>query len=144
MHLPRKQHQQMRLLYGVGMLLALLTVAGCVRPYQIEIQQGNVVTREMIDKLKPGMTKNQVRFVLGTPLVTDEFHPDRWDYVYLYKKDAASPVQRQQLTVIFDGDAMKRIEGDLAQAAAPTQAEPRDDKPGGKILEPQSRLSATN
>lgn len=144
MHLPRKQHQQMRLLYGVGMLLALLAMAGCVRPYQIEIQQGNVVTREMIDKLKPGMTKNQVRFVLGTPLVTDEFHPDRWDYVYLYKKGAASPVQRQQLTVIFDGDAMKRIEGDLAQAAAPTQAEPRDDKPGEKILEPQSRLSATN
>lgn len=144
MHLPRKQHQQMRLLYGVGMLLALLAMAGCIRPYQIEIQQGNVVTREMIDKLKPGMTKNQVRFVLGTPLVTDEFHPDRWDYVYLYKKDAASPVQRQRLTVIFDGDAMKRMEGDLAQAPAPTQAGPRSDGPGEKTLEPQSRLSSTD
>jgi outer membrane protein assembly factor BamE len=133
----------MRLLYGVGMLLALLTMAGCVRPYQIEIQQGNVVTREMIDKLKPGMTKNQVRFVLGTPLVTDEFHPDRWDYVYLYKKDAASPVQRQQLTVIFDGDAMKRIEGDLAQAPAPVPEAPNSKKLGDENQRPQSPVPSS-
>lgn len=132
----------MRLLYGVGMLLALLTMAGCVRPYQIEIQQGNVVTREMIDKLKPGMTKNQVRFVLGTPLVTDPFHPQRWDYVYVYKKDASSPAQMHQLTVIFDGDVMKQIEGDLARAQTP--AEPGNGKLGDKIEPPQSPLSSTN
>lgn len=142
MHLPRKQHQQMRLLYGVGMLLVVLAMAGCVQPYRIEIQQGNVVTREMINKLKPGMTRNQVRFVLGTPLVTDPFHPERWDYVYVYKKDASTPVQMHQLTVIFDGDAMKRIDGDLARA--PTPAEPGDGKLGDKINPPQSRLSSTD
>ena len=133
----------MRLLYGVGMLLALLAMAGCVQPYRIEIQQGNVVTQEMVDKLKPGMTKSQVRFVLGTPLVTDPFHPERWDYVYLYKKDADTPVQTQRLTVIFDGDAMKQVAGDLARAPA-APPEPRDEKLGERINSPQSRLSSTN
>ena len=53
-----------------------------VTPYKIEIQQGNFVSQDMVSQLKPGMTKEQVRFVLGTPLVTDIFHPDRWDYLY--------------------------------------------------------------
>ncbi len=104
----------MRLLRAVGMILALTAMAGCITPYQVEVQQGNVVTREMIDKLKPGMSKSQVRFVLGTPLIVDAFHADRWDYVYLYKKTRDAPGQTQRLTVIFEGDAMKRIEGDVA------------------------------
>ena len=142
MHLPKKQHRRMRLLYAVGACLALLAVAGCMRPYQLEIQQGNVVTQEMVDKLKPGMTRSQVRFVLGTPLVTDPFHPDRWDYVYLFKKDATTPRQEQRLTVIFDGDAMLRIEGDLAKTPASPQTPPQDDKAGQDISEPQSPLSS--
>src|SRR3990172_12016282 len=143
MHFPRKQHSHMRLLYGGGIVLALLAMAGCISPYKIEIQQGNVVTQEMIDKLKPGMTRSQVRFVLGTPLVTDPFHPQRWDYVYVYKRSVTEPAQTRQLAVIFDGDAMTRIEGDLVRTPIDTPPQPRDDKLGQKTDSPQRRLRTT-
>lgn len=117
----------MRLVYAAGMVLALVAMAGCIRPYKVEIYQGNVVTRDMIEKLKPGMTKSQVRFVLGTPLIADAFHPERWDYVYVYKKDISAPPETKHLTVIFDGDTMARMEGDLARA--PSTA-PTEDKLG--------------
>ena len=69
------------------LLFALLAACGVPRipgitPYQPEIQQGNYVSQEMISQVKPGMTREQVRFILGTPLLTDIFHADRWDYVY--------------------------------------------------------------
>ncbi len=100
--------------------LALLATVGCVHTYKTEIQQGNVITQEMIDKLKPGMTKSQVRFVLGTTLITDPFHPERWDYVYVYKKDVSAPAETKQFTVIFNGDSMARVEGDMTMAPAAT------------------------
>src|SRR5881394_1159632 len=95
-------------------LLPLILASGCVSSYKPEIQQGNVITQEMVEKLKPGMTKSQVRFVLGTPLITDPFHPERWDYVYVYKKNVDAPAETRQFVVIFDGDAMARTEGDFA------------------------------
>ena len=103
-------------------LVAALTVSGCLRVYQQEIQQGNVIDQEMIDKLKPGMTRAQVRFVLGTPLLTDPFHADRWDYVYFYKKSPATPAEKRRLTVFFEGDALARLEGDIVTAAPPPAA----------------------
>ena len=99
---------------NVVALIALFFASGCISSYKPEIRQGNVITQEMIEKLKPGMTKSQVRFVLGTPLITDAFHPERWDYVYLYKKNVDAPAEIRQFIVIFDGDAMARTEGDLA------------------------------
>jgi len=93
------------------LLPALL--AGCMlAPHKIDIQQGNYVDQEMVAKLKPDMTRSQVRFILGTPLVTDVFHPNRWDYVYLTGK--AGDVRRQRkITVVFDGDRLKYIDGDV-------------------------------
>ena len=112
--------------------LALL-VAGCsyvpsipfVSPHKIEIQQGNYVTQDMIDKLKPGMSRSQVRFALGTPLITDPFHPDRWDYVYLYERKGAV-VAKRRITIVFKekDDALLRIEGDVVPRAAAAAAEP--------------------
>lgn len=107
----------MRFYRNIAAVLVLLVTAGCIQPYKIEVEQGNVVTQEMVALLKPGMTKNQVRFVLGTPLITDPFHSDRWDYVYVYKKDARAPAETRHLTVIFKGDTVARVEGDLAPAA---------------------------
>jgi outer membrane protein assembly factor BamE (lipoprotein component of BamABCDE complex) len=83
-----------------------------ISPYRIDIQQGNVVTQEMVSKLKVGMTRSQVRFVLGSPLVTDMFHSDRWDYVYTMQKQG-KPEERRRLTVIFDGDKLATLEGDV-------------------------------
>ena len=98
----------MRLLWLLPALLA-----GCMlAPHKIDIQQGNYVDQEMVAKLKPDMTRSQVRFILGTPLVADVFHADRWDYVYLNGK--AGDVRRQRkITVVFEGDKLKYIDGDV-------------------------------
>jgi outer membrane protein assembly factor BamE len=103
----------------VILLLSLLLATGCrdlpmlptVTPYRMDIQQGNVVTQDMVQKLEPGMSRSQVRFILGTPLVADAFHPDRWDYVYLYNKGGKVTEQRR-LIVLFKDDKLLRVEGD--------------------------------
>lgn len=79
-----------------------------LKPYKIDIQQGNYVDHETAAKLKPGMTRAQVRFVMGTPLMTDIFHSGRWDYVYIDKK-AGKLVAQRRIAVYFDGDLVQRI-----------------------------------
>jgi outer membrane protein assembly factor BamE len=86
-------------------------VAGAFAPYKIEIVQGNFVSREQVEALQPGMSRQQVREILGTPLVTSLFHGDRWDYIFTLKRQGVEPQQRR-LTVYFTGEAMARFEGD--------------------------------
>ena len=88
-----------------------------LQPYRMDIQQGNVVTQEMVAKLKPGMTRQQVRFVMGTPPIADTFHQDRWDYVY-YLNKGGRVVEHRRIVLLFDGDTLKRIEGELANHVA--------------------------
>lgn len=97
-------------------------------PYRIDVRQGNYVTQDMVAKLKPGMTRDQVRFALGTPLVADMFHADRWDYVYRFQPGRGE-TQLRRIVVIFDEGKLARIGGDVvaetgetAAAAAPTPA----------------------
>ena len=85
-------------------------------PGKIDIQQGNYVTQDMLAKLQPGMSRSQVRFALGTPLIVDPFRTDRWDYVYTLAKQGVLTEQRT-VTVIFRGDVLDRIEGDVAAGA---------------------------
>jgi len=101
------------------LLLALL--AGCgslsnpidrIKPHKIDIPQGNVLTQEMLDKLKPGMTPSQVRFILGTPLIVDPFHNNRWDYVYRLEKEG-KVVENRRITVIFEEERLKLLQGDV-------------------------------
>jgi outer membrane protein assembly factor BamE len=93
-------------------------------PYKIDIQQGNVVTQEMVAKLKPGMTKAQVRFVMGTPLITDAFHANRWDYVYRFQK-AGKLMEERKLALFFDRELLQRVEGDVV-AASPVAEEKKE------------------
>ncbi len=86
-----------------------------LKPYRIDIQQGNFISQEMVSKLKPGMTREQVRFVLGTPLVTDIFHADRWDYVF-YREIPGAPTQHRQFSVFFEKDRLVRVAGDVNPA----------------------------
>src|SRR6187549_524729 len=86
-----------------------------VTPYRMVIQQGNFISQEMVSQLKPGMTKEQVRFVLGTPLVTDIFHADRWDYVFFREMPDGKKEQRN-LSVVFEKDKLARVLGDLMPA----------------------------
>lgn len=91
--------------------LALL-LGGCLSVYKVEVQQGNVITQEMIDKLKPGMSRSQVRFVLGTPPVTDIFHPNRWDYYYYYRRVNETTGETRRLTVFFKNDTLESVRSD--------------------------------
>ena len=86
-------------------------VASVVTPYKIDVVQGNFVSREQVEALQPGMGRQQVRDILGTPLVTSLFHSDRWEYVFTLKRPKTE-VQTRKLTVFFNGDSFQRAEGD--------------------------------
>ena len=77
--------------------------------YRIDVQQGNVVTDEMLEKLKPGMTRSQVLFVLGSPLIIDAFRDNRWDYVYVFR-EKGDLTEQKRLTLFFDNDTLVNIE----------------------------------
>ena len=84
--------------------------------YRQTIQQGNVVTQEMINRLKPGMTRRQVRFILGEPVLANAFREDRWDYIYTIQIGSLDRLQ-QGLTVYFEDDALSYFEGDFLPSA---------------------------
>jgi len=97
--------------------LSLFTAAcGFFTPYRIEIQQGNYVTQEMVTQLKPGLTRDQVRFVMGTPLVSDIFHDDRWDYVFVRQRANSQEVEHRRVAVFFEDGKLKRVDGDIQPA----------------------------
>jgi outer membrane protein assembly factor BamE len=91
-----------------------------VTPYRMEIQQGNFVSQEMVAQLKPGMTKEQVRFILGTPMVTDIFHSDRWDYVY-WRETSKGVREHRKLTVLFENGQLARLDGDVVSSVGQTR-----------------------
>ncbi|MCG6874865.1 MAG: outer membrane protein assembly factor BamE [Betaproteobacteria bacterium] len=115
-------YRQLALACGFVACAVMLSACGPL-VYRIEIQQGNLVTQENVAQLKPGMSKDQVRFVLGTPLVTDIFHADRWDYVYTLQPARTSSIKEERrLTLFFDKDGrLERVEGDVV---------PKGSKPG--------------
>lgn len=95
-------------------VFALALLGGCIKSYRMDVGQGNIVTPEMVSQLRLGMTRSQVRFVLGTPLIADSFHPDRWDYYYSLRKGNEPQPQTKRLTVTFKDDALVRVDGDIA------------------------------
>lgn len=98
--------------------LSLFTTAcGLITPYRIEIQQGNYVTQEMVVQLKPGLTRDQVRYVLGTPLLNDIFHEERWDYVFVRQRANSRDVEYRRIAVFFEDGKLKRVDGDSVAAA---------------------------
>ena len=97
---------------GGGALLTGCSYSDIPFAYEVPVQQGNIITDEMIDELEPGMTRRQVRFVLGTPAIEDIFRDDRWDYIHTEAPGGGGTPDR--LTVIFDGDRLVRLEGNLA------------------------------
>lgn len=100
------------------LLVALTACSGTpeipsvLTPYRIDVRQGNHVTEEMVSQLKPGQSKEQVRFILGTPLVMDAFHAERWDYIYRLQPGRGDAQQRR-LTIFFSDNKLARIAGDV-------------------------------
>ena len=82
---------------------------GVITPYRMDIVQGNVVTQEQAALIKPGMSRAQVRDILGSPMLTDVFHADRWDYVFTIKRQGTEP-QRRDVVAFFKGDQLERLE----------------------------------
>jgi outer membrane protein assembly factor BamE len=85
------------------------SILGLVSPYRVVVQQGNVITQEQLARVKPGMNRLQVRDIMGSPLLTDAFHVDRWDYVFTLSQPGR-PLQRRNVVLSFDGDVLKNIE----------------------------------
>ena len=103
-------------LVGVGLAACSTNNMGTrlvesIQPYRVSVVQGNVVTREQVAVLRPGMSRIQVRDVLGTPLLASVFHADRWDYVFTFRRQG-SESQSRRVTVFFKGDLLERFESD--------------------------------
>ena len=118
---------------GTALLIAFVSacssVPRLVHEYRIDIQQGNVLTQEMVAQLKPGLTKDQVRFVLGTPVLMDMFHGNRWDYVYRYQKGSTGEVEMRKFSTFFDADGkLARVTGDVTAADTTDLAVEPDSK----------------
>jgi outer membrane protein assembly factor BamE len=106
-----------RLVTGLAFCLLAGSLAGCV--YRMNIQQGNFLEGRTVDQLQVGMTRSQVRYLLGTPMIPTAFDKDRWDYLYFLKKGRSRDVQQRHLTVFFKEDKVSRFERDNVPESAP-------------------------
>lgn len=105
-----------RLIIALSLLMSMFTLSGCSGigfpgVYLVNIDQGNIVDQDMVDQLKPEMTRRQVRFLLGTPIVEDTFNNDRWDYIRVVRRGEDTLLKRR-LTVVFENDVLVDVEGD--------------------------------
>lgn len=129
--LTAKLHYRTQKFLMIGVACAVLASCGSstlsqsaanpvnwIAPYKVDVIQGNFVAKEQIEQLQPGMSRDQVKAVLGTPLLTSLFHEDRWDYVFTLKRQGVQP-QSLKYTVFFKGDQLERFSGD----AMPSEAE---------------------
>jgi outer membrane protein assembly factor BamE len=120
---------------SIFLSLLLLGLAGCSIVYKLPTRQGNVIDQQQFDRLKVGQTREQVKFLLGTPIATSPFRSDRWDY-YGYYKDPRGKVSTRTVSLFFDGDTLNRMEGVvLAKSTAATPAaagEPAEPSQDGK------------
>lgn len=107
--------------YLLVSLVLLCTACGTalptVKPYKLDVQQGNVVTSKMLLQLRPGMTKSQVRFIMGTPLIQDSFHGNRWDYVYQLR-EKGKIVEQRRVILDFENELLKTVRGDVIPAGS--------------------------
>jgi outer membrane protein assembly factor BamE len=114
-------------LHGLLLSLGLVLTAGCSGygfpgVYRINVEQGNIVTLEMLDQLKPGMTTRQVRYILGTPLIEDPFHPDRWEYLYMIR-NGNDTLAETRLTVFFEDDKLTHFSSSVPPSGQQEAAE---------------------
>ncbi len=126
--------------------LSLIFLAACSRSfdggynlpllYKIDIQQGNVIEQDMINKLKPGMNKNQVKFIMGTPVLIDPFHNERWEYIFSFQKGGGVREQRH-ITLHFEDDKLTHVSGDIKVSNTP-RIENEIVTEDGAILVPKS------
>ena len=96
------------ILNAINLAAVSLSLSACI--YRIDIEQGNLLEDSVIEQVEVGMTRSQVRFLLGTPMVSDSFHHDRWDYTYYLSRGGSSDVERRWLIVFFQEDLVVRLD----------------------------------
>lgn len=118
-------------------------IVPAITPYKIDIQQGNYIQPETLAKIKPGMTKSQVRFALGTPLMVDPFHANRWDYIYRLQQ-RGKLVDEHKVALFFEGDILAKIDTDIVIPPPPAVGAPTpvETPPQPVILQPLSEQPA--
>lgn len=114
-------------------------IVSLVTPYKIDIVQGNFVSKEQAAAVKPGMSRAQVRDIMGTPLLTSLFHADRWDYVFTFKRQGLEP-QSRKVSVFFKGDVLDRMEADALPSEADFVAS-LDSGRNKSVVVPQLEMS---
>lgn len=122
---PLLRMHTMRLKTNLAVCAAIVAISGCsstamtewVDPYRIDVRQGNYVDQELVSQLRKGMTREQVRYVLGSPLLVDAFRNDRWDYVYRFAPGKGEPEQRS-ISVYFENDVLSRVEANIGETGA--------------------------
>lgn len=129
-------------------LTAVLGLSGCSWVpfdnivHKIDIQQGNIVDQEMVDRLRPGMSRRQVQFIMGSPTLVDTFHEERWEYIYRMHKSGDAPTKKYRVSLFFNKDSLARIEGDMrpqpstgavAKKSETVEVPPQDRKGKGVV-----------
>lgn len=109
-------------------IIASALLSGCgegglFHVHKIDIPQGNLLADEKIQQLKPGLTKRQVLFLLGRPAIKDVFHANRWDYIYQYRYSNEDRTVRRKLSLIFEGDVLSEIKGDVNRGETEIKAD---------------------
>jgi outer membrane protein assembly factor BamE len=100
------------------LLASTLSLLGSACVYRINIQQGNFLDQAAVEQVKPGMTRSQVRYLLGTPMVADSFNKERWDYIYYLRKGRTRHIDSRRVTVYFDGEKVAKLDKPTAEEAA--------------------------
>jgi outer membrane protein assembly factor BamE len=112
----------------VGLVSLVLLLSGCwPRPYKLNITQGNRFVQSKLEHVEPGMTREQVEYLLGAPVVIEPFQKNRWDYLYLWQPGYGQPIRRMVSIYFSDDDRVTRIEGDLKYTLAPDEKEEKID-----------------
>lgn len=129
--------------YLVISLVLLCSACGTalptIKPYKMDVQQGNVVTSKMLLQLRPGMTKSQVRFIMGTPLIQDSFHGNRWDYVYQMREGGKITEQRRVI-LDFENELLKSVRGDVIPAGSdPSKPDESKAQTGTRVVQPYKK-----
>jgi outer membrane protein assembly factor BamE len=121
--------------------LASLSLAGCSDRlrivHKIDVQQGNVVTQDMVDQLQPGMSRNQVQYIMGSPIVVDVFHQNRWDYLY-FNKPGYGDIMQERVTVHFEGDSLAQVTGTMLPS--PDGPDPEASRQVTVVVPPEERI----
>ncbi|MDP2153457.1 MAG: outer membrane protein assembly factor BamE [Methylotenera sp.] len=114
------------------------TALPTIKPYKLDVQQGNVVTSKMLLQLRPGMTKSQVRFIMGTPLIQDSFHGNRWDYTY-QMREAGKITEQRRVILDFENELLKTVRGDVIPAGSASGGAESQPETGTRLVEPYKK-----